>query len=145
MKKFICCILTVSLLFSMGSTAFAETDEEPVEPQKVGRHYTEKVEVVADRKSKEYVYPADVTPGGAKAKEAVRRAYVFSEKHYIIYQKRVGNDTYKRKLYDEYHTTWQGEWRYAPGGEWHVHPDFKKKTQITKERSPIGSLFLGLM
>ena len=108
----------------------------------MGRHYTEKVEIVEDRRSNEYVYPA-----GQSSTNATKRAFCYSEKHYIVYQRRVGNSTYKRKLYDEYHTTWKGQWRKKIGNnysEWFDHPDYPKKSEVSKDRSPILTI-LGIM
>ncbi|WP_161908524.1 hypothetical protein [Emergencia sp. 1XD21-10] len=101
----------------------------------VGRHYTEKVEIEKDRRSNEYVYPA-----GQNSTNATKRAFCYSEKHYIVYQRRVGNSPYKRKLYDEYHTTWKGQWRKKIDNsysEWFDHPDYPKQSEVSRERSPL--------
>lgn len=117
------------MLTSMSIAVFAEDGIE--EPSKVGRHYTEKIEITKDYRSNEYVYPAGQTSSTAK-----KRAYVYSEKHYVVYQRRVGNDTYKRKLYDEYHTTWKGQKKNS-SGNWVDDPNYPKKSEVSRERSPI--------
>lgn len=158
MKKFISILLVLSMVLGMSTSVFAGTEEnpssslgnviktgaeemsavigDPDEPQ-TGRHYTVKEEVVADRRSNEYVYPT-----GKNSKTALKRAYVYSEKHYKVYRKRVGNDTYKAFLYDEYHTTWHGEERSSTDAKWNTV--VAKKSEVAKERSPIVAL-LGIL
>lgn len=105
---------------------------------RVGRHYTVKEEIVADRRTNEYVYP-----NGKNSATAEVRAFCYSEKHYVMYRKRVGYPDYKVKLYDEYHTTWHGEWKV--GGEWIKNPAFPKKSEVTRERSALVELFGNLI
>lgn len=125
--------------------AFASVNENTAELN-TGRHYTVKEEVVSDRiTTKTYIYPCDVIPGGANAKEATVRAVCYSEYHYRVYRKRVGDPDYKAFLYDEYKTDWKGQWRYnSSSTTWLDDPEHPRKTETTKERSPIYGVFLSL-
>lgn len=113
-----------------------DVDTPPI--YRVGRHYNVKEEIVSDRRSNEYVYPV-----GKNSTTATLRAFCYSEKHYVVYRKRVGDPDYKVKLYDEYHTTWHGE--YKVNGEWKKHPSFPKKSEISRERSPLVELIGDLL
>lgn len=111
----------------------------------VGRHYTEKREVVADRIDNEYIYPSDVISGGDGPSTATVRAYVQSERHYKVYRLRVGDPDYEVFLYHEYKTTWKGQWRYEGSSTWFDEPDLPLRTQTTRERSPILDMLLGTL
>ena len=143
MKKRYMSLLMIFLLIVtlIPINAFASVKEDTAEPY-TGRHYTVKEEVIADRRTNEPVYSVYDNPS-----TATRRAYCFSETHYIVYPLRVCDPDSKRKLYDEYHTTWKGQWRKKVGdnySDWMDDPDYPKKSEVSKERSPIYDMFLGL-
>ncbi len=101
---------------------------EMVEPN-VGRFYTKKIEVIADRITEETI----VYPIGQNSQTAKKRAIVYSEVHYEVYKFRVGDDDYKVFQYDEYHTTWKGQEK--KDGKWVT--TVAKKSEVSRERSPV--------
>ena len=153
MKK-ICMTIIVTALFTLNSaTVFASTNpivqsQEPVAGEKIikvlvnetepqdNRHRTKKEEV--GRIENQYIYPSDVSFGGADSTTSLVRAYVYSEIHYKVYRVRIGDPDYKVFLYDEYHTTWHGEKRDTTKSAWKKVQD--KKTEVTKKRSALEDM-----
>lgn len=154
LKKVTPLLLLLTLVLGMSNSAYAETKDvtsDGINPETIteglcalnkgadeimtGRHYTEKIEIEKDMRTDEYVYPI-----GQNSTNATKRAYCYLERHFVVYQRRVGDPSYKRKLYDEYNTTWEGEWRKKIDGKyskWFKDPSYPKKTQVSRERSPL--------
>lgn len=157
LKKATPLLLLLTLVLSMSNSAYAGIEDvtsdgidsetitrglyalnEGAEEIMTGRHYTEKIEIVEDRRADEYVYPI-----GQNSTNATKRAYCYSEKHFVVYQRRVGDPSYKHKLYDEYNTTWKGQWRKKIDGnysKWFDDPSYPKKTQVSRDRSPLVNI-----